>query len=339
MLRYLLILIIAQAVVFGAHAREQIRVVGSSTVFPFTAAAAERFGQTTNFRTPIVESTGTGGGFKFFCDGIGTDTPDFSNASRAIKSSEIELCAKNGITDITELMVGYDGIVLANALNSPQYDITKAQIFLALAKQVPQAGALKPNFYKRWNEIDASLPDKPISIYGPPPTSGTRDAFVELVMETACAQFPEYHAAHPDKDAHKAACTTMREDGVFVEAGENDNLIVQKLISNPDAVGIFGFSFMEQNAGMVKASLVGGIEPSFENIVNQSYAISRSMFVYVKNAHKATVPGLREFAQELVSDEALGDDGYLILKGIIPPTPEQLTEMQNRAANLLPMNN
>lgn len=337
MSRLIILCLLVAGFAHTALAREQIRIVGSSTVFPFTAAAAERFGQVTEYRTPIVESTGTGGGFKFFCEGAGADTPNMSNASRPIKPSEIELCAEHGVHEITELMIGYDGIVLANAINSPHYDLTKAQVFLALARDVPQKGKLVPNPYKRWREIDRSLPNVAISLYGPPPTSGTRDAFVELVMEAGCAEFPEFNAAYPDKDAHKSACTMMREDGVFIEAGENDNLIVQKLVSNPDALGIFGFSFMEQNAGLVKASLIDSINPTFDNIVSQRYSISRSMFVYIKNAHEDVVPGLRNFAKELVSDEALGDDGYLIMKGIIPPTPDQLKDMQARAAALTPI--
>lgn len=324
---------------FSAHAaepftRQQIRVVGSSTVFPFVAAAAEYFGRATEYKTPIVESTGTGGGLKLFCDGVGEQFPDMANASRAIKPAEVEQCATHGVTNVTELMIGYDGIVLANALNSPAFDITKAQLFLGLARDVPKGGSLVPNPYKNWQDIDASLPNLPIRVYGPPPTSGTRDAFVELVMEQGCKSFPEYEVAYPDKDEHKAHCTMVREDGAFIEAGENDNLIVQKLVSNPESLGIFGFSFLDQNASHVKANKIGGVQPSFENIADGEYGIARSLFVYIKGEHVGRVPGLGEFARSIVSDEAVGDDGYLIIKGLIP-LPEKMHKKALKTAKKL----
>ena len=320
-----------------ALAREQIRIVGSSTVFPFVAAAAEQFGRNTEFRTPIVESTGTGGGFKLFCSGIGPEYPDMSNASREIKSSEIALCAENGIQNITELKLGYDGIVIANAINSHTFDLTKRELFLALARQVPRGGKLVDNDYKRWNELNPSLPDIPIAVYGPPPTSGTRDAFVELVMLEGCEEVHEYEEAFPDKDQRKNECQLLREDGGFIEAGENDNLIVQKLNSNPDSIGLFGFSFMEQNAAVVKGNLIGGVEPTFDNIASGKYGVSRSLFSYVKNAHAQVIPGIQEFAVELTSDKAVGDEGYLILKGLVPLPPEQHVKMKQRAAKLEPL--
>jgi len=301
-----------------AQAGEQIQIVGSSTVYPFVTVAAEEFGKNTEYRTPIVESTGTGGGLKLFCAGIDETTPDMANASRQIKSSEQEMCAKNGVSDITELKVGYDGIVLANSKTTDAYSLTKGQIFLALAKQVPLDGKLVDNPNMNWSDVDASLPNVKIEVYGPPTTSGTRDAFVELVMEPSCKDLPEFKAAFEDKKARKKMCHLLREDGRYIEAGENDNLIVQKLQSNPKALGVFGFSFLDQSADIVQGSLIGGVEPTFENIADGSYGISRSLFVYVKNGHVDKTAGLEDFVTELVSEEAAGEDGYLADKGLIP---------------------
>lgn len=301
-----------------AEAREQIRVVGSSTVFPFVAAAAEQFGRQTEFRTPIVESTGTGGGIKMFCEGTGDATPDMVNASREIKDTEIALCAENGVKEVVELKLGYDGIVLANARNSPVFPLSRNDLFLALARDVPNGDKLEPNPYRRWKEINPSLPDLSIIVYGPPPTSGTRDAFVELVMIESCPHFPAYKLAYSDKDEYKNNCSLMREDGVFVEAGEDDNIIVQKLTNNPDALGMFGYSFLEQNVALVKANPIDGVQPSFDAIVNGQYHIARSLFVYLKGEHAATVPGLGKFARLLVSDAAVGQEGFLIMKGLLP---------------------
>lgn len=317
-----------------AQAREQIRAVGSSTVFPFVSSAAEEFGKATPFKTPIVEPTGTGGGFKLFCSGLGEDTPDISNASRAIKPSELETCKKNGVTDITEIKLGFDGIVLANSKQSPRYTLTRQQIFLGLAKQVPVKGALVANPYKKWNEIDAALPNEPIEVYGPPPTSGTRDAFVEMVMEKACETMPEFEVAYADKDQRQGACKMLREDGKFIETGENDNLIVQKLTSNPTALGIFGFSFLDQNGGTVQGSVVEGVAPEFETIADGSYGIARPLYVYVKLQHVDKVPGIREFVDELTSDSAMGEDGYLALKGLIPLPAEERAATREAATAL-----
>jgi phosphate transport system substrate-binding protein len=325
------------AFTYSASARDQIRVVGSSTVFPFIAASAERFGSKEEFSTPIVESTGTGGGIKLFCGGIGDEHPDMVNASRPIKDTESAMCKQNGVTEITELPIGYDGIVIANAKQSPVYPLTKQHLFLALAREVPKDGKLAPNSYTRWKEIDPALPDTSISVYGPPPTSGTRDAFVEMVMEETCGSFPEFAKAYPNKDIMKKKCALMREDGVFVEAGENDNLIVQKLSSNKDALGIFGFSFLEQNASMVKANPIGGVQPDVDTIAQGQYGIARSLFVYVKNQHKDTVPGLHAFAKEFTGDVAVGEDGYLILKGLIPLPEETHTNVKEIAEKLEPM--
>ena len=328
-------ILIALVLPFRGYASEQIQIVGSSTVYPFVTVAAEEFGKSTDYGTPIVESTGTGGGFKLFCSGIGESYPDISNASRAIKESEEALCAKNGISKITELKIGFDGIVLANAQTADRYSLTKEQIFLALAKQVPSEGKLIDNPNKNWHDIDPSLPDVKIEVYGPPTTSGTRDAFVELVMEPSCKNLPEFKEAFVDKKARKKACHLLREDGHYIEAGENDNLIVQKLQSNPKALGVFGFSFLDQSVDIVQGSLIGGVEPTFENISDGSYGISRSLFVYVKNAHVGKTAGLEKFVSELTSDEAAGEYGYLADKGLIPLSAEELTQMQARANALL----
>lgn len=278
----------------SALARDQLRIVGSSTVFPFVAAAAEQFAHDGKFRTPIVESTGTGGGIKTFCDGVGPAYADMANASRTIKPSEIELCRSHGVSGITELKIGYDGIVLANHVGSPNYALSRKILFLALAREVPKDGRLVANPYRRWHEIDPALPDTAIAVYGPPPSSGTRDAFVELVMEAGCKQVKEMAVLEPDEKRHKQRCGGMREDGAFVEAGEDDNLIVQKLINNPDALGVFGYSFLESNAALVKANPIDGVMPNYDAIEQGSYQVARGLYVYIKDQHLATVPGLRE---------------------------------------------
>ena len=331
----LLTAVVAFGFSMSAQAKtEHIQVVGSSTVYPFVTVAAEEFGNSSDFSTPIIESTGTGGGFKLFCAGVGGEHPDLSNASRAIKSSEKELCAKNGVKDITEIKVGYDGIVLANSKEEDRYKLSKSQIFMALAKQIPVDGKLVDNPNKKWSDVDTSLPDVKIEVYGPPTTSGTRDAFVELVMEPSCKNLPEFKAAYPEKKPRKKACHLLREDGHYIEAGENDNLIVQKLQSNPRALGVFGFSFLDQSSDIVQGSIVGGVEPTFENISDGSYGVSRSLFVYVKNAHVGVTPGLAEFANELISDGAAGEFGYMAEKGLIPLPKKELKEMQSRVGGL-----
>ncbi|MBL6931560.1 MAG: PstS family phosphate ABC transporter substrate-binding protein [Rhodospirillales bacterium] len=303
-----------------AQARDQIRIVGSSTVFPFATAVAEKFGKTTAFKTPVVESTGSGGGLKLFCAGIGDEHPDITNASRRIKISEIEKCSANGISDITEVKVGYDGIVIANSKKSDRMALSLKDVFLALAKNVPVGeGKLVANPYKTWKDINASLPATKIEVLGPPPTSGTRDAFVELAMEGGCKAFPWIKALKKtDKKAYKALCHTLREDGNYVEAGENDNLIVQKLDANPKAFGIFGFSFLDQNADTLQGSLINAMDPSFENIADGKYPVSRALFFYVKKAHVGIVPGINEFLAEFTSEKAYGEEGYLTDKGLIP---------------------
>ncbi|HSM41044.1 MAG TPA: PstS family phosphate ABC transporter substrate-binding protein [Afifellaceae bacterium] len=309
-----------------AFARDQIQIVGSSTVFPFSTAVAEKFGQTTDFKTPVVESTGSGGGMKLFCAGVGEGTPDITNASRRIKESEFKTCTSNGVTPV-EIKVGFDGIVLANDKSGPDLVLTRELIFKALAKQLPDAsGKLQPNPYKSWSEIDPSLPDEKIEVLGPPPTSGTRDAFVELVMEEAC----------PDGMDGKI-CGEIREDGAFIEAGENDNLIVQKLQANPVAVGIFGFSFLDQNADKIKGATVDGVEPTFDLIAEGKYPVSRSLYFYIKKEHVGVIPGIHEFAAEFTSEKAWGDDGYLADKGLIPLPASERDTYSAAAKNLTPL--
>ncbi|MCI2400327.1 substrate-binding domain-containing protein [Aliiroseovarius subalbicans] len=303
-----------------AFARDQISIVGSSTVFPFSTSVAERFGKSTDFKTPVVESTGSGGGLKLFCSGIGEGFPDIANASRRIKSSEVEKCAENGVTEIVEATIGFDGIVLANSRNAPMLEITTRDIFLALAKDVPNGdGTTQPNPYTMWNEIDPDLPAVKIEVLGPPPTSGTRDAFAELALEGGCKSFDWISAlAQSDKDAYKALCHTIREDGAFVEAGENDNLIVQKLQANSSAFGVFGYSFLEQNSDSVQGAAINGVNPEFEEIAEGNYPIARSLFFYVKKAHIGMVPGIEAFLAEFTDEDTWGEDGYLVDKGLIP---------------------
>ncbi len=317
-----------------SQGQRQIRVVGSSTVYPFTAAVAERLGQSGVFKTPIVEATGTGGGIKLFCSGVGPNTPDMVNASRKIKSSELEQCKKNGVTSITEIPIGFDGIVLANSVDAPHFSLTKAQVFLALAKEIPVNGKLEPNRFVNWRQIDSALPDEKIEIYGPPPTSGTRDAFVELLMEKACESFSEFEAAYPEERERKKRCHLIREDGIYIDAGENDNIIVQKLKSNPMALGIFGFGFLEENASAVQGSHINGVQPTFDNILDQKYTVSRSLYIYVKNGHADLIPGIREFVREYTSEAAFGPEGYLALQGLIPMREEEREFIRTNANNL-----
>jgi len=300
-------------------ARDEIRIVGSSTVFPFSTAVAEEFGQITDFKTPVVESTGTGGGLKLFCAGIGVAHPDIVNASRRIKHSEVENCAKNGVLEIIEVKIGFDGIVLANSKAAAVMQLTLRQIWLALAKQVLLDGQMVANPYVTWSDIDPALQTKRIEILGPPPTSGTRDAFVELAMEGGCKTFPEIAALKKsDNAAYKAVCHAIREDGAYVEAGENDNLIVQKLVANPKALGIFGFSFLEQNRDRIQGSAIDGVIPEFDSITDGRYLVSRSMYFYVKRAHAGVIPGIDEFIDAFMDEEASGTYGYLTDKGLIP---------------------
>ncbi len=319
----LLSAVASMAMAGSALARDQINIVGSSTVFPFSTVVAERFGKTTNFKTPKIESTGSGGGLKLFCGGVGVQHPDITNASRRIKASEVELCAKNGVKGITEVKIGFDGIVIANSKKAPRMELTLQQLFLALAKQVPEGGKdggkLVDNPFKKWSEIDPSLPDTAIEVLGPPPTSGTRDAFNELAIEGGCETFSSLKAMKKtDGKKYKAVCRGIREDGAYVEAGENDNLIVQKLEANPNAFGVFGYSFLDQNADKVQGSLIDKVEPTFENISAQTYPVSRTLFFYVKKAHVGQIAGIKEFVTEFTKESTWGPEGYLADRGLIP---------------------
>jgi phosphate transport system substrate-binding protein len=320
----------------GGAARDQIRIVGSSTVYPFTTAVAEQFGKGGQFKTPVVESTGTGGGFKLFCEGVGEDKPDVSNASRAITKSEFETCGKNGVNEIVELKIGFDGIVLAESKAGTPLKVTRTQIFQALAKDVPGPdGKLMPNPYKMWSDIDPALPAVKIEVLGPPPTSGTRDAFLELFMDQGARKIETLAALRKeDSKAYDVVWKSVREDGAYIDAGENDNLIVQKLEANPDAVGIFGYSFLEENASMIQGAEVEGIVPTFEAIADGSYKGARPLFVYFKKQHIGVVPGLKEFIDEYASDKALGDDGYLAAKGLVPLPGDERAKAEETAKSL-----
>ena len=320
--------------------RDYVYVVGSSTVYPFATVVAERFGRGTEFKTPKIESTGSGGGLKLFCDGVGVDYPDITNSSRAIKASEVETCAANGVTEIIEVKIGYDGIVFANSISAPTMELTREQIFLALARQVPgeKNGELIDNPYLKWSDIDASLPPAKIEVLGPPPTSGTRDAFVELAMEGGCKATPWIaDLKKTDKNRYKTICHTIREDGAFVEAGENDNLIVQKLQANPGAFGIFGFSFLDQNMEKVKGALIDGVAPSFDAIADGDYPVSRPLYFYAKKAHVDVIPGLRGFLREFTSERAWGEEGYLSDRGLIPMPDDERREVAAAVRNLTPL--
>jgi len=330
------LLFVSSALAFKAAPRNHIQIVGSSTVYPFTAVIAEAFGRDTKFRTPIVESTGTGGGFKLFCSGVGFNYPDFSNASRKIEPSEIKKCAENGIEGIVEIKIGYDGIVLANSVAGTKYNLTKEQIFLALAQQVPSKdGKLIANPYQKWQDIDAKLPAINIAVYGPPTTSGTRDAFVELVMEEPCSKMKEFVDAFSDSKIRKKKCHVIRSDGKFIEAGENDNLIVQKLKNDNNALGIFGFSFLEENHDTIQSAIINNVVPSFANIVSGAYPVSRPLFIYFKKEHLNLVLGMQEFVQEIVSKNTIGADGYLLQKGLIPLTDLELKKVRDEVMNNL----
>tara|TARA_R110001606_G_scaffold399268_1_gene583154 strand:+ start:52925 stop:53986 length:1062 start_codon:yes stop_codon:yes gene_type:complete len=307
------------AVSAPAMARDTINIVGSSTVYPFATVVAERFGRNTDFPTPKLESTGSGGGLKLFCEGVGTQYPDITNSSRRMKKSEFDNCQSNGVESITEVRIGADGIVIAQSNETDKLNLSLEQVYLALAKSVPDpkgGDKLVANPYMKWSEIDASLPDMAINVMGPPPTSGTRDAFVEIAMEGGCKSFS--FIKEMEEDAFKTACHSMREDGPFVEAGENDNLIVQRLAQDKSTMGIFGYSFLMENEGQVHAVTVDGVTPTPETISNEEYPVARSLFFYVKNAHVGVIPGIQEYVSEFTSEGAWGDNGYLVDVGLVP---------------------
>lgn len=322
----------------AATARDQIRIVGSSTVYPFTTAVAEQFGKASG-KTPIVESTGTGGGFKIFCEGVGVDKADATNASRRIKKGEFELCQKNGVTEIVELEVGIDGLTMAQSKEGPAISLTRKQVFQALAAQVPDKdGKLVDNPNKNWSDIDPALPNIKIEVLGPPPTSGTRDSFMELFMEKGAEGFDSLKALKKDDSkAFDKVWKTVRADGVFVEAGENDAVIVQKLEANKNAVGIFGFSNLEENTAKLKGLTIDGVEPTYETVSSGKYKGARPLFVYVKKQHVGVIPGLDKFVAEYMSEKALGAEGYLTDKGLVALPKEKLEAVVKVGGGLVAM--
>lgn len=334
------LLVISAPPALAQNARDYIYIVGSSTAFPFSTIVAERFGRASQYRTPKVEATGSGGGLKLFCDGIGADYPDIVTTSRAIKRSEMERCEQNGVLDIVEVRFGYDGIVIAHAVSATDVRMSRRDIFLALAKQVPAGadGDLIPNPHVVWSDVNPELPDIGIEVLGPPPTSGTRDILVELAMEDGCQHFAWIAALRDsDPNGYRAICHAIREDGAYVEAGENDNLIVHKLATNPDAFGIFGFSFLDQNSEKVKGVAIGGVRPSFEAISTGDYPVARPMFFYAKKAHVGVIPGLQEFLWEFSSERAWGENGYLADRGLIPMPDDERREMAASIRDLTPL--
>ena len=327
--------------IYSVTSRDQINVVGSSTVYPFSTVVAENFGNKTGIKVPKIESTGSGGGMKLFCKGLGTGHPDITNASRRIKKNEFNQCKENGI-DVVEIKVGYDGIVIANSKKAKLLNLTKRQIFLALAKQVPEGnkegGSLVDNPNKKWSDIDPNLPNKKIEVLGPPPTSGTRDAFNELAIEGGCKTFPKLKAIKKqDKKKYKAICRAVREDGAFIEAGENDNLIVQKLVENENAFGVFGFSFLIENEDKIQGSTVDGMAPTMETIADKSYGVSRPLYFYVKLAHVDVIPGIREFLAEYTSEDSWGPGGYLEERGMIPMPENEREFFKKNAEEIIPL--
>lgn len=337
----------------AVSARDNISIVGSSTVYPFATVVAEKFGKTTKFKTPTIESTGSGGGAKLFCSGNGVVHPDVTNASRRMKVSEFKKCKANG-TDVVEVLIGFDGIVVANSKATAPMSLTRKDLFLALAKNVPAADgseALVPNPYKTWKDVNPTLPASKIAVFGPPPTSGTRDAFAELAMEGGCKKFGwikdikkaskkakkagDKALAKSLKKKYKGICHTVREDGAYIESGENDNLIVQKLTKNPSALGIFGFSFLEENSAKVQGSIVEGNAPTFETIADKSYPISRPLYFYIKKNHVGVVPGIAEYAAEFTKESTWGPDGYLAERGMIPLSDDLRAKFAKNARELV----
>ncbi len=314
-------LVCAAGIAQAQSARDFISVVGSSTVYPFTTTVAEQLGRQGKFKTPKVESTGTGGGIKLFCNGVGVQHPDAANASRRMNAAEFDTCKKNGVTDILEVKVGFDGLTISESKQSKMSALTRKQVYLALAKQIPDPAnptTLIANPYTTWKDVDPSLPAVKIEVLGPPPTSGTRDSFHELYMESGCRTYPWINTMRGlDEKRFKRICHTMREDGAFVEAGENDNLIVQKIEANPNALGIFGFSFLEENQDKLRGTKIDGVEPTYETISSGKFSASRPLFIYIKKAHIGVIPGLKEFVDEYVSDKAIGEDGYLAERGLV----------------------
>lgn len=313
----------------GGGARDYISAVGSSTVYPFATAAGEKFAEATGNKVPKIDSTGTGGGFERFCQGVGGDTPDIANASRRIKKKEFDSCAANGVKDIVEIQIGIDGIALGEAARGPGFKLTEEDVYKALAAN-PYG---KPNTAKTWKDVNPALPAVGISVFGPPSTSGTYDAFKELIMGKGCDADPAMKALKDsDKDKHEAVCTGLRGAPFYVEQGENDNLIISKLDKNPSSLGIFGFSYLDANKDKIKAVPVQGVSPTYATIADGSYPGSRPLFIYVKKAHVGVIPGLAEYVAEILKGGAEG--GYLAPKGLIV-SPKAVADAANAAAKAM----
>ena len=320
----------------AAEARTQMRAVGSSTVYPFAKAVAERVARANpRLGTPIIESTGTGAGMKLFCAGVGERFPDVENASRRMKASEAKLCAANGVTKITEIQVGLDGVAFATSKQTPLAGLTQRDIYLAIAK-TPFG---KPNRAKTWKDVNGKLPALPIRVYGPPTTSGTRDALGELIMTPPCEANPAMAAMKKSDEAKfKAICTGVRSDGAYIEAGENDNLIVQKLEANPGTIGVFGYSYLEENADKLKGVPVNGVVPTYQSISSFKYPGARPLYVYVKNAHVGAIPAVRAFVAEFTKESAFGPNGYLLRAGMVAAPNNIRARSQAAARGLVPLN-
>jgi phosphate transport system substrate-binding protein len=325
-------LLLAAPAAFGAETRDHVTVVGSSTVYPFATAVAESLGRGGRWKTPVVESTGTGGGFKLFCSGVGIATPDVNAASRPMTDGEAASCAQNGVTGIEGLRIGSDGIVIATSRRAAPFDVTREQLFRAVAKTVPLRGRLVANPYRRWSEVEATLPDRPIAVLGPAPNHGTRDAFVALVMMPACEKYPEIKVLAPE--ARKRACQPVREDGAWTDVSGDYAVLMGKLVNDPGAVGVFTYAYLDQNRDKIQAAKVDGVAPTLESIASARYPVSRPLFIYVKTAHVAAVPGLAEFVQEFVSEKAAGAEGYLADKGLTP-IPKAALESERAKARAL----
>jgi len=323
----------------SAAAGDQVRIIGSSTVYPFTAAVAEQLGRTGGARPPVVEATGTGGGMKLFCASLSAQHASATNASRRMKKGEFEQCARNGVREIVEINVGFDGLTIAQSKQGPPMRLTLTQLFLAIAKEVPDPdGRLIPNPYRTWSDIDRTLPNVRIEVLGPPPTSGTRDSLHELFVQKGAEQLlPLANLKRLDPKAFDRAWKTLREDGLYVEAGENDNLIVQKIEANRNAVGIFGFSFLDGNVARLRGVALDGVEPDFENIAGGRYSGARRVYVYLKKAHLGVVPGLDKFATEYVSPRAIGEEGYLAKKGLVTLPKAEADAVRKAVSDMIPM--
>lgn len=350
-----------------AQSRDSIRIVGSSTVFPFTTAASENYGSTSGFRTPVVESTGTGGGMNLFCAGVGLRHPDITGASRRMLPSEFELCRRNGVTAITEIPIGFDGIVVTRAAGTPAVDFERKELYLALAATIPMpvdsAGepvfsasgqmlsgrdfndvaayscdAFIPNPHRRWSDVSNDLPSDRIEVIGPPPTSGTRDSWIELAIQPGARQIECLDALRgSDRNRFEEVSSRLREDGPWIDGGENDNVIVQTVSNSGTAFGVFGYSYLEQNTDRLTPATIEGVEPEYDDISEGVYPIARSMYVYVKNQHVAAVPGIAEWVEELTSEDAFGPFGYLADRGLVALPESRRSAVRERARALTPI--